>query len=86
MLFALIFDKVIFGHTPGIMSILGSCLILGSAIVVALQQAPAAGQSRDGPDGDDESRAGLMSGVQNVEDGEGQEQLPMQEVQLRALR
>ncbi|KYG44728.1 hypothetical protein M433DRAFT_39635, partial [Acidomyces richmondensis BFW] len=35
MLFALTFDKLIFGHTPDLMSIAGSTLILGSAIYVA---------------------------------------------------
>lgn len=38
MLFALAFDKIIWGITPGAMSILGSSLILGSAIYVAMQQ------------------------------------------------
>jgi hypothetical protein len=38
MLFALAFDKVIFGTTPGLLSITGSSLILGSAIYVALQK------------------------------------------------
>src|SRR5699024_3543818 len=70
MLFALGFDKLIFGHTPGIMSILGSSLILGSAIVVAMQQDPNRGPpNKDGvreergsvEAGDEESRTGLMS-------------------------
>lgn len=38
MLFALTFDKLVFNHTPGLLSIAGSSLILGSAIVVALQK------------------------------------------------
>lgn len=36
MLFALGFDKIIFGHTPDLMSIIGSSIILGSAVVVTL--------------------------------------------------
>lgn len=36
MLFALIFDKIVFGITPTILSILGSSLILGSTIYVAM--------------------------------------------------
>jgi hypothetical protein len=38
MLFALAFDKLIFSVTPGILSILGSSLILGSAIYVAIRK------------------------------------------------
>lgn len=38
MLFALGFDKLIFGTTPGWTSIVGSSLILGSAIYVAVQK------------------------------------------------
>lgn len=86
MLFALSFDKLIFGHTPGVMSIIGSSLILSSAIVVAVQQAP--GRSQQQKDetseggNDDESRTGLMSNVENSED---HDRLPVQEVQLRTL-
>jgi len=36
MLFALIFDKIVFGITPTMLSILGSSLILGSTIYVAM--------------------------------------------------
>lgn len=35
MLFALTFDKIVFGTTPSALSIVGSSLILGSAIYVA---------------------------------------------------
>ena len=38
MLFALAFDKLVFGRTPGALSIVGSSLILGSAIYVAVQK------------------------------------------------
>jgi hypothetical protein len=38
MLFALGADRFVFGHSPGLLSIVGSSLILGSAIVVALQK------------------------------------------------
>ncbi|TKA75684.1 hypothetical protein B0A55_03189 [Friedmanniomyces simplex] len=36
MLFALSFDKFFFGHTPDLLSIAGSTLILGSAVYIAL--------------------------------------------------
>jgi hypothetical protein len=38
MLFALMFDKLVWGTTPGTLSIIGSSLILGSAIYVALHK------------------------------------------------
>ena len=38
MLFALTFDKIVFGTTPGLLSIVGSSLILGSAIYVAVHK------------------------------------------------
>lgn len=38
MLFALSFDKLIWGTTPGVLSITGSSLILGSAIYVAMHK------------------------------------------------
>ncbi|QDS76577.1 hypothetical protein FKW77_007055 [Venturia effusa] len=38
MLFALTFDKLIFGTTPTLLSIVGSSLILGSAIYVAMHR------------------------------------------------
>lgn len=89
MLFALGFDKLFFGHTPGIMSIIGSSLILGSAIVIAMQKTPGQNQhAKEGSgegstDGDEESRIGLVSDVMQSED---HERMPVQEVQLRTLR
>ena len=38
MLFALTFDKLIWGITPSALSIIGSSLILGSAIYVAMNK------------------------------------------------
>jgi hypothetical protein len=38
MLFALTFDKLVWGTTPGKLSIIGSSLILGSAIYVAMHR------------------------------------------------
>jgi hypothetical protein len=38
MLFALAFDKLVWGTTPGTLSIIGSSLILGSAIYVAMKR------------------------------------------------
>lgn len=90
MLFALFFDKLIFGHTPGVMSIMGSSLILGSAVLVAMQKAPERAKQKDQNDRgneDDESRMGLMSGsTSDVETSEDHDRLPVQEIQLRTLR
>ncbi len=87
MLFALGFDKLIFGHTPGVWSIIGSSLILGSAVVVAIQSDPnRTQQQKDNAaesSADEESRAGLIS---NVESSEDHDRIPLQEVQMRTLR
>ena len=89
MLFALAFDKWIFDHTPGVLSIIGSCLILGSAIVVALQKD--SGQAKENTESsrmaaDEEAQRGLLGGMQDMESGEDHDRLPVQEVQLRTLR
>jgi len=38
MLFALLFDKLVFGTNPNLLSLLGSSLILSSAIYIAIQK------------------------------------------------
>ena len=52
MLFALAFDKLVFGQTPGWWSLGGSGLILGSAVFVAVQKQ----QSSGGREHDEEAR------------------------------
>jgi drug/metabolite transporter (DMT)-like permease len=47
MLFALLFDRWIFGTVPGMWSLLGSGLILGSAIYVAVQKGVTSKQGVD---------------------------------------
>lgn len=84
MLFALGADKVFFDTTPGVMSIFGSTLIVGSAIMMAMQQE---GRSQDSdpvelPNHADEER-GLMRGVRLEDEGETSFS---QEVPLRTLR
>nr|POE85488.1 putative membrane protein [Quercus suber] len=86
MLFALGVDKLIFGHTPGTISIIGSSLILGAAIVVAMQQSSVS-KARPGSD-DLESRRGLTDSVGDelpVENG-GQLQMQMQDQDLQLGR
>jgi hypothetical protein len=59
MLFALGFDKLVWGTTPGLVSIIGSSLILGSAIYVAMhKEEPTRSATRDR--GDDDEEIGLM--------------------------
>lgn len=78
MLFALTFDKFFFGHSPNWMSILGSSLILGPAIFVAMQKN--ADESKDGDENiasgrDEEAQRGLMGGLDEedgIEAGEGE--------------
>lgn len=93
MLFALTFDKIIFGHSPGWMSIIGSSLILGPAIFVAMQknvdESKEANEGSQGP-GDEESQRALLSGEAAEErldsvEGDGI-RMPVPEVQMRALR
>lgn len=79
MLFALTFDKFFFGHSPNWMSILGSSLILGPAIFVAMQKN--VDESRDGDENvasgrDEEAQRGLMGGLDEedgIEAGEGEQ-------------
>lgn len=84
MLFALGADKLIFDHAPGILSIIGSSLILGSAIVVALQKDAGEAKGATVPQ-DEEAQRGLLGGDE-VEVGEDHDRIPLREVQIRALR
>ncbi|KAF2467067.1 uncharacterized protein BDR25DRAFT_235830 [Lindgomyces ingoldianus] len=61
MLFALAFDKIVWGTTPGALSIIGSSLILGSAIFVAMHKEHEI-KGREGPGrGSGDEERGLMS-------------------------
>jgi len=80
MLFALAFDKLVWGTTPGVLSIVGSSLILGSALFVAVRKNKAKEAKAEGRGSADEE-VGLM------EEEEGTGVLRgVQEVQLRTLR
>lgn len=66
MLFALAFDKLIWGTTPGALSIIGSSLILGSAIYVAMnKEDPNKAAPRERGNGEEEM--GLISPAYNDE-------------------
>ncbi|KAF2845761.1 hypothetical protein T440DRAFT_459688 [Plenodomus tracheiphilus IPT5] len=78
MLFALTFDKLVWGTTPGTLSIIGSSLILGSAIYVAMnkeQPGAKAGQGRERggaeEDGEGGEERGLMMGGEDIGEEEG---------------
>lgn len=71
MLFALTFDKLVWGTTPGFLSILGSSLILGSAIYVALHKENPA--TIDGGNEDEERGLMIDEDGGESEDGEGVE-------------
>ena len=70
MLFALAFDKLVWGHVPGWGSLGGSGVILGCAVFVAVNKGEGKGEG-GGMEGDEEEGGGMveMSGV--GEEGEG---------------
>lgn len=89
MLFALAFDKIVWNTSPGLLSILGSSLILGSALYVAVHK----NKTQESPvterRGDEE--IGLMSeeDVEANSEGPNERERPLRgvhEVQLRTLR
>ncbi|OCK93953.1 uncharacterized protein K441DRAFT_563860 [Cenococcum geophilum 1.58] len=82
MLFALAFDKLIWGTTPGALSIVGSSLILGSAIYVAMRKEHELKDGEGRGRGSAEEERGLMSPMIVGEPGEEGDT----EVPLRVLR
>lgn len=89
MLYALLFDRFVFGQTPGLWSIIGSTLILGSAIYMAMQRDSSSkevneGSSRNAADrdgADDEAGVGLMEAMEN-----GDARQDNQDVEMRDFR
>jgi drug/metabolite transporter (DMT)-like permease len=90
MLFALLFDRWVFGTVPGVWSLLGSGLILGSAIYVAVQK----GVAGDGRGVGQEVEVGLLSDeeramlvdVDGGRDDSGENEghsLPLMEINVR---
>ena len=71
MLFALFFDKIVWDSTPGWWAVLGSGMILGSALFVAVRnEGKGMGRVRE-RDGSDEEVA-LMEGGSGGGDGGGE--------------
>ena len=86
MLFALSSDKIFFGQSPDITSIIGSTLIIGSAIMMAMAQANVTKgkEVAERGDGASDEEQGLMTATGQEEDHE--EAMPIQEVHMRTLR
>ena len=87
MLFAIVFDKIIWNTTPKPLSIVGSSMILGSALYVAVLNNKASEQTARGGSCDEEATMadGDFNDDQSLRDG--REPLRgVQEVQLRTLR
>ena len=82
MFFALGFDKLIWDTTPSALSIVGSSLILGSAIYVAMNKEEPKKNVEPVGRGDSEEERGLMSPVYDVE-GRGDDDA---DIQMRPLR
>ncbi|KAL9001107.1 MAG: hypothetical protein Q9169_000290 [Polycauliona sp. 2 TL-2023] len=88
MLFALAFDKLVFDTTMGILSIIGSSLILGSALCVAVKQDPSR-KSKTGERTLGDEEVGLISDEGERGTGPIEERdvlRGVQEVQLRTMR
>jgi len=84
MLFALTFDKLVFGTSPGALSIVGSSLILGSAIYVAVQKGNVQPKENIRERGSTDEEFGFVDGADAehvVESGR-----TVHEVQLRTIR
>ena len=84
MLFALAFDKIVWGTVPGALSIIGSSLILGSALYIAMLNNKK-GETKGRADEEVASIGYEGNENQEAEDGSGLLR-GVQEVQLRTLR
>jgi len=97
MLFALTFDKFMFGQTPGVWSIVGSTLILGSAVWMAVKRdgsSSGGGGAKDVNEdsaradvsgGDEEEGMGLMAAMEDGEVETGRD-MAARDVEMRSLR
>lgn len=86
MLFALAFDKLVFGTTPGVLSILGSSLILGSAIYVALRKEANKKAASEVSENNSDEELGLITNMDGEEEELREERVPVQEIQLQTMR
>lgn len=82
MLFALTFDKLVWGTTPGALSIIGSSLILGSAIYVAMHKEDHKKDAEERDRGTLGEERGLISPNLNLDAVEDDDT----DIQMRTLR
>jgi hypothetical protein len=71
MLFALTFDILFFGHSPELLSIIGSSLILGSAVYVALMKESAKNKNSERLAVTADEEVGLVAGMDAEEEDIG---------------
>jgi drug/metabolite transporter (DMT)-like permease len=62
LIFAMILERLVFGRTPDVWSLLGACIIVGGAIRVALEKRPAS------PAGTISRRASVATSIRGVAD------------------
>ena len=88
MLFALAFDKLVWNTTPGLLSVLGSSLILGSALYMAVISNNRKGKSVEDGKGDEEVAlvACEADGYDNVGDQIRNSFQEVHGMQLRTLK
>lgn len=85
ILFALAFDKLVFNTTPGIWSLVGSSLVLGSALYIAVHKENSEKNSTTDELGEEE--ASLMRDDDSINDEARPQRLRgVEEVQLRTIR
>lgn len=77
MLFALSFDKLIWGTTPGALSIIGSSLILGSAIYVAMHKEGPIKAVPGREHGDHDEARGLIASEYGVDQDDARRGIPL---------
>jgi hypothetical protein len=67
MFIALLLDQLVFGHSPELLSMIGSAMILGSAIYVALIQNSQKKLDQDRPGTTQDEETGLMQEIDGDE-------------------
>ncbi|GAB7345549.1 hypothetical protein MBLNU457_3861t2 [Dothideomycetes sp. NU457] len=82
ILFGAFSDHFFFGVSPSVWSVVGSSLILGAAITMAMSKANPT-ETKERQVGDGEEERGLMGAA---EDDLDENRMPIQEVQMRTIR
>lgn len=85
MLFALAFDKIVWDVTPGLWSIIGSSLILGSALYIALQKDASKANRSNAGEARDEEAANLMADTDGNDNDDGGQGGESEEVEMKVI-